>query len=327
MNERYKENTVGTNSAQTNGSIALFTLERDIRMSGYGMVHSAAFGCNALRYYYGGRYTDPPGGGSGAPLPSLTFAPVVISQGTGTEPDSIALMSSTSPYRFSPATLTAAMASPSSPLSLDDTTGFAQNDIIVVAQGTLCAMMQISAVQSAGLLLQHEEGSLTRFNPPSSGNSLPTFSAGALVFDLGSAWVRNYTLANNSLTVSDLGVLVSSNPATVIVDEIVDLQAEYGVDDGSNGGTLGDGAVDGYTTSTPASALGWMQVLTVRLAVLARGAYEKPAAGTACTTTTVAPTWANGTRTLTVPDGLPSCYRYRVFETTVPIRNMVWKDA
>jgi large subunit ribosomal protein L9 len=33
---------------------------------------------------------------------------------------------------------------------------------------------------------------------------------------------------------------------------------------------------------------------------------------------------AGGVSVFTLPDGLPSCYKYRVFETVIPLRNMIW---
>lgn len=329
VNERYKENTVGASSAQTNGSISLFTIERDIRMAGYGISNSAAFNCNTIRYHYNGRYSSPPGGGTGAPLPSLTMAPVVITQGVGTAPDSIMVMSSGSAYRFAPATLTQNMTSASVAIDVDDVTGFAQGDLVVATSGTTCAMMQLSQIQSAGLKLEHTSGSSTLFNPDSGSNTLPAFAAGSQLFNLGQPQIRTYEVTNNSLTVTEwmLSLVAGTSAANVLVNEVVDLQAEYGVDDGSNGGTANDGILDGFTTTTPSTAAGWGQVLAVRLAVLTRGGYERPDAGGACTTTPASrpPTWAAGN--LNVPGGLPSCYRYRVFETVVPLRNMIWRDA
>jgi type IV pilus assembly protein PilW len=66
------------------------------------------------------------------------------------------------------------------------------------------------------------------------------------------------------------------------------------------------------------------------LVVLARDDhYHKPStAGGPCEATTAAnrPTWAGGAfLTFDAPGALPSCYRYRVFETVVPLRNMIWR--
>ena len=65
-----------------NGAIALYTLERDIRMAGFGLNHSGALGCtcdkvanpncSAVQYYYNGVYSSPPGPAGGA-LPPLEF--------------------------------------------------------------------------------------------------------------------------------------------------------------------------------------------------------------------------------------------------------------
>ena len=74
------------------------------------------------------------------------------------------------------------------------------------------------------------------------------------------------------------------------------------------------------------TAADWAQVLAMRLAVVARsGLREKanPATGV-CDITTAAPTWSGGTLDVST-DPNWQCYRYRVFETTVPLRNMIWR--
>jgi len=90
--------------------------------------------------------------------------------------------------------------------------------------------------------------------------------------------------------------------------------------------------VDSWNSDTPATSAGWAGVLAVRVGVLSRiGNYEKPG-GPNCDATTAAPAWSgSGTAadafnkldfaTVTSQD---RCYRYRVFETTVPLRNMIW---
>lgn len=332
VNERYRQNTIGTSGAQSNGSVSLFTIERDVRTSGYGIASNGTLGCSSVQYYYNGGYTDPPGGGS-ATLPPLLLVPAIITQGTGTAPDSIAVLSSTSTYRFAPATLISAMTNSASDLQVDDVTGFAVGDMVAVTQGTVCALMQITQIDSVGLKLQHATNSVTApFNPP-SGSSLPTFSTGAQVYDLGAPIIRSYSITNNNLTVANWLSTLQGNAPIVTASEIVDLQAEYGIDDGSGGGTPDDGIVDVYSTATPTSAAGWKRVLNMRIGLLARGAYEKPDASGTCTSTTTnaSQKWAGGVLTIPPapgePGGLPSCYTFRTFETVIPIRNMIWKDS
>lgn len=115
----------------------------------------------------------------------------------------------------------------------------------------------------------------------------------------------------------------------VISDGIVLLKAEYGTD------TDGDGVVDTWTQAAPPNVL---TVLAVRLAVVARSAQpEKPSVvGAACDTTTVFPTWIDSAAVpldisgnVGLAAGAPAtewmCYRYKTFENTVPIRNVMWR--
>ena len=58
-NDQYKRSTTGAGTAQVNGAVALYTLEREIRMAGYGINHSEALNCTCvaplcspLQYWY-----------------------------------------------------------------------------------------------------------------------------------------------------------------------------------------------------------------------------------------------------------------------------------
>jgi type IV pilus assembly protein PilW len=341
-NEQYKRSTTGSGTAQVNGAIALYTLERDVRMAGYGVNHSGALGCSTavvggspIQYYYEGKgYSNPPVGGS--TLPPLVLAPVVITSVAGS-PDVISLLYSSDAERALPGTLSESMPSPSAEFKMDGVAGFEIGNLVVVAQGATCMLTQITQVQTASSNLQHNPGISAPFNPPGGGNLLPAFTQGALVFNLGTPTWRTYSINTNPLVnayklmVADIfGVLApGSNPSVDLVDDIVDLQAQYGRD------TNDDGVVETWDTNTPTTATGWTQVLAVRLAVLTRsGNYVRPSvAGGACEATLAIPDWSGylesglaGDR-FTIPGGMPSCYKYRVFETTIPLRNMIWRPA
>lgn len=341
VNESYKRSTTGAGGAQVNGSIALYTLERDLRMAGYGIASSDALGCGQIQYYYNGTYSSPPGGASGA-LPPMVLAPVVITDGGG-GPDTITVMYSTDAERIVPATLSKSMPTASAELNLDNPTGFSDNpgDLIILSQGGVCTLMQVTQVQVSALKLQHNPGSTALWNPAGGGSLFPAYSQGASVFNLGRPLVNTYSISSSSLrllsmfTASATTVVPGYNATPVsLISDIVDLQAQYGKDNGVNNGTVtnasytaNDGIVDSYDTVTPATAAAWQQVLSVRIGVLARSQnYEKPEpAGSACTATTAAPTWDGGT--FAVPGGIPSCYKYRAFETVVPLRNMIWRQS
>ena len=70
------------------------------------------------------------------------------------------------------------------------------------------------------------------------------------------------------------------------------------------------------------------RIKAVRVAVVARNSeYEKPEPGQACATTTQAmldqwSDWAEFASIKTLPDW--ACYRYKAFETVIPLRNVLW---
>lgn len=342
VNESYKRSTTSAGGAQTNGALALFTIERDARMGGWGFAWSSVLGCSGLRWHYNGDYSNPPGGG----LPLLQPVPVAIADG-GAGPDTITVMYGTGTERVIPATLSKTMASSGADIEVDNSQGFSNDpgDLIVVTQGTTCAMIQVSGV--TGGTLQHAASVNAPYNP-AGGGTLPAFAVNSLVFNLGRPVVNTYSINNNSLQVASLFTSTSSTvvpaytPAAIpVVDNIVDLQAEYGKDNGADNGTVAnavfvanDGIVDSYNNVAPANATEWQQVLSVRLGVLARSEHfvRPETAGDPCTATTAAPTWANGQAfpapgDFTDPANPARCYGYRVFETVVPLRNMIWRQG
>jgi type IV pilus assembly protein PilW len=334
VNEEYKRSTTGSGQAQVNGAIALFSLERDVRMSGYGFAHSGAFGCTCagagcspVQYFYNNVYSFPPAAAAAGALQSLSLAPIVITQSLAGTTDGLTVLYSSNQQRMLPGTTQDNMANAGAAIRVDGTAGYTVGDMLIVAQGASCAMMQITAIDSGASQLQHTVNTRN----PNAGGTLPVFTQGALVFNMGTPVWRRYSISSNRLQLQDMFGLPAGTAAQDIVDDIVDLQAEYGLDDGVSGGTADDGQVDSWSVTTPTTVAGWRRVLAVRIGVLARsGNYERPATpGGACAATTATPTWsgsatAGGVSVFTVPDGLPSCYKYRVFETAIPLRNMIW---
>ena len=175
-----------------------------------------------------------------------------------------------------------------------------------------------------------------------------------------------YAIANGSLTVTSQFQVDNGQPVvTSVADNIVHMRALYGLDDGINDGVTvthnvgaakkGDGIVDRYVDAATFNALlalapppaptPWANLIAVRIAVVSRSALPettRDALGNIvpCTTTQSEPTWS-GTpwaaalnyRTrldvsaiVAAPDDW-KCYRYRVFETTIPLRNWIWKAS
>jgi Tfp pilus assembly protein PilW len=122
-----------------------------------------------------------------------------------------------------------------------------------------------------------------------------------------------------------------SNINGVIADGVVQLKTQYGTDSDGNG-TISD--VE-WVTTVPAS---YLQVLAIRLVAVVRSAQpEASSTGSkdpaACDTTqTGSPSlvWVGGTVNVSGNIGLAAgdnwqCYRYKTFQVTVPLRNVLWR--
>jgi type IV pilus assembly protein PilW len=331
--DEFNKATLGAGGAQTNGNVALFSLEREVRMAGYGLNSTSALECGSINWFYNGQYS----GNLGGPLPNVELAPVVITTTPGA-PDQITIMYATGEQRVTPGTLSKTMPDPSAELNIDGTSGFNANDMVLMVNRTppiSCTMMQLTQVQTSASKLQHNPGVSAPYNPAGGGSLFPAYQKNDSVFNLGNPIVRAYSIVNSSLRVNEVFFNPGSPGAGTLdlVDGIVDMRALYGKDTTA----VPDGVVDVYDNIKPTNGADWMRVLSVRIAVVARvGNYEKPT-GATCDATTTAPTW-----TYENPVGTPQtatfnwtdfsdvtnqarCYRYRVFETTVPLRNIIWR--
>ena len=326
--DRFNRATMGEGSAQTNGLIAMYQLERDLRMSGYGIANSTALGCGQIRWFYTPNYSTNINASS--TLPVITLAPVVITT-SGTDPHTITTFFSTVSEQIMP-TVVANFTAATNKATLDGAAAFSAGDLLLFVTRTLpttCAFGRITSKSGQEITMASGVAG-GQFNP-AAWASFPTYASDDSVLNLGFPAIRTYSITSRKLRVTDLLDQAAGQAPIDVVDGIVDMRAQYGKDNGGGGGTANDGVVDEYNSTTPTTTAEWQQVLSIRLAVLARvGTYEKPATGTDCdaTTATNAPTWSGGSfanmdfATTTSED---RCYRYRVYESNVPLRNMIWR--
>jgi type IV pilus assembly protein PilW len=345
-NERFQRATIGTSDAQSSGALALYAIERDARMAGYGLTNnkSPAFG-GSIQYYYdadGGEcgdacYSKPVNAAS--TLPELRFAPVVI-ENAAEGPDAITFFYANPGSRIAPEKFIGNGHPLSGKIALErGVSGFMDKELIIVCdpnenagENKGCSLAQITKtppppegalepeleIQSAG----------SPWNPAGGDSKFETFIEGAHIFNLGRPVVQRYDVSDGRLRLARLFAYASAaasptanSDAEVLYDQIVDLQAEYGSYTGANP-NADTWVVDSWSAAAPAD---WTRVLAVRVGILARSRDESRRENDACTATTAQPVWAGGN--LTVPGGLPSCYRFRVFETVIPLRNMIWRES
>jgi type IV pilus assembly protein PilW len=106
-----------------------------------------------------------------------------------------------------------------------------------------------------------------------------------------------------------------------VADGVVALRALYGRDTSATP----DAIVDAYDQTTPTTAAAWSCVLAAQVVLVTRSGQLEKADATAA-----APTWSGSASAPISLSGTRSDwqrYRYRTFETTVPLRNVGWPGA
>ncbi|MBI3526681.1 MAG: PilW family protein [Betaproteobacteria bacterium] len=333
--EERKRTTTGTSDAQISGNIALFTLESTIRSAGFGMVSADnnMIGCTTLAY------------NSNRPAPDFTFlmAPVVITVGAAGAPDKITVIYGSSPNVVEGDAFVSSAAS-GADFPLKNAAGILAGDLVVASEAGLnCSMAEVTGFLPAAVnTVMHANAAPYSYvnaanqtiNATASynkgGGSGVGYSTAALLFTLGrSPTVVTYQIGNDKLQTKTLMPYVPAQDAdgdgtsdADIGDGIVQLKAQYGKD------TDGDAVVDTWDTTLPATSAQWMQVRAIRIALLARSAKLEKLREDGSHVTAAAPTWYGGAFTMTNPDLLTDWrdYRYRVYETVVPLRNMIWSN-
>lgn len=341
--ERKRTATAGSD-VQVTGAIALTSLERDVREGGYGFSSAAydtgitpVMGCTVNAY------------DSARPTAAFTYrlTPVQIVQGAGAASDTIIVLRGSgnhfpASYVFTESTDTSK--------KTRGRAGISPRDYLLVGRSnpTLqCMTVEITDVSNAdALTIAHDQGSYnyTIYLPDGStspgtriarhNNAAPpvTFTSGFL-FNLGTDPRRNIWTVNagklqvtNDLMYQDTDGDGTNDPVEV-ADNVVSLQAQYG-HDANNNGRVEAGE---WTTTDPVTDAQWANVLAVRVGILMRsGQFERSAV------TTTVPSWTGGQFVITNLDDSASGttptdpadnwrnYRYRVYETVVPLRNILW---
>jgi type IV pilus assembly protein PilW len=321
VSEANRATTTTGGDAQQSGALGLQTIERDVRMAGYGINVAGFLGCSVRAYSAGPPARDF----------NFTFVPVLITQGAGNLPDTITVTYSSSSMVSSPASITQNMPSPAATYKVNNRYGFAEGDLVIAAEaGKDCSLAQVTGVpgspgQSDNVI--HNSGTYTNAqgaNVPAQYNKPAglgvSYTTSAKLYNIGPLPINNtYSIQNNVLQLdsSFLGITES------IADSVMDLQAEYGID------TNADGVVDTYQVSADANGDGvindadWSRVLSMRLGLVARSLKREPG----CNITTTVPTWLGGTFNNITADANWRCYRYRVYQSNIVIRNMLWKPS
>lgn len=318
-----RRTTSGSANAQTNGNIALNTIIRDAQQAGYPLFPSAnsPLECTSLSF---------------GTLSALSIAPAVITEGvaTSTVPasDSFTFSFGNAALGGAPAEITA-MAGTTA--SVGTSLGCVANDISLASSGTACSFSRVTAVSAAGVAA----ATITLQDNPA-----PVGTGGTLAC-LGT-WSQVTYAVNTSTGNLDRTVTINGTSTTTpSVVGIVNLQAQYGIAASASSNQVAAWVdASGATWATPSIA-NRNRIKAIRIAVVARNENrEGPDVSSACSSTTTAAAspapetsglcaWTGSTTspapTIDLSPGNADWrkYRYRVFETIIPLRNVIWAKA
>lgn len=337
--ENQKRTTTAGSDAQGNGLMALVNLEQQIRAAGAGFANSSAFTC-ATTY----AWNDTSG-----PL-AVAFSPVKITDGGATGSDTITIQTASNFLGSIPASITVTMPSSSSELNVSRTTGFTTNDLVLVSNGSgNCTLMQITQVQPAALKLQHNPGGSPSYNPSTSyqsSNGWPAYATGDTILDIGQMSNSTFSIniKNNLQDQVSLLSAAASIPSTQeLVTDIVSVQAQYGVAPATPVGSQNVTAwVDAAGPWAAPSSADIKRIKAVRVILVARSA-KKEATIVTQTCTNISGIVNNGPCSVDsvaapapkidlsyYPNGSANPdwqkYRYRVYQTIIPLRNVIWAN-
>lgn len=343
-----KRGNSGSAEAQNTGAIAMSTIESDIRQGGYGLASLSTLACTlqSSRAFNGRPYAPvtiiPDQTAANSPNNPLGIPPgdagsdivAVMYGNTATTAEGVPIsgVTGTTIYSFG-----------------RNVTGFNVGDFVLVGQaGQNCTVGQVTAVANPSITIDHSSAGATY-----TANSANVFNVGP-----DGMTMRVYAIRGGALTVcdfwanncaADLSTMTPADRANLwvpIASNVVGLRAQYGWDTTA----AADMRVDAYCRSRlsaaasvcpdpdtgapiPSTACELSRLVTLRLALVLRSA-EIATDGTNVSPATITlwPSVSPDAAGVSVAPAtnapvfdVPSQrYRYKVFQTIVPIRNVIW---
>lgn len=334
--EDQKRSTTAGSEAQENGLIALSELEQGIHNAGAGLINAATFDCSSTYTYF-----DTGGGAGGANL-QFSLVPLSIADGGTTGSDTITVRIGSNLMGAIPTTISMDMPSESSIFYVNNPGVFNVGDLDIVISGGNCTVQNVTAVLMAAGKIQHNPGNSGPNNPPASvqhNQHWPAYTRGAKVLSLGVITANKYSVSNNKLQLASTNINTNIPAPTVVLSkDIVSLQAQYGVAAATPPGVQNVSRWVDATGSwaTPSNA-DIKRIKAVRIVLVARSG-KKEATNVTSTCTNNAginngPCAWQDTATDPAPlidlssDPDWQKYRYKVYQTVIPLRNVIWANV
>jgi type IV pilus assembly protein PilW len=319
--EARRKSTTGIADAQMNASYALANLSRDVRMAGHGLGPSEALGCSVRRTLGTTVLTD------------WVLWPVTIIDGVDGAPDTLLVLSSGKSQSLTAARLIAPYTVSSDILMVNSTLGMTVGDTLLLHESgnTQCPLIKVTSIPIGDYRIRHA-------SLPAGLLTATAYQEGAAVINLGTIHHQRYTInAKNQLLLERYDVTADTWQGSAFASDVVSLQAQLGYDARTTlSGALrvtrwSAAAFDANANGTAGDADDLRRVLAIRIAVVSRSAQRSDQG---CSS--AIPTWRAANESTGVMEDTPvavntlqdwACYRYRVLQAEIPLRNMIWSDS
>ena len=318
--ETRRKSTTGIADAQMNASYALAAISRDLRMAGHGLGPPEALGCTVRRTLANKILSD------------WTLWPVTIIDGANGAPDTLMVFSSGKSQSLTAARLISSYTVGTDVFMVNSTLGMSKSDRLLLYENgnTQCPLITVTDIPVGQYQVRHEAivSGLVTAN---------TYSADTAVINLGNVHYQRYLVKEgNELLLERYSTSEDSWQGSPLASEVINLQAQFGYDARTT--PTGAPRVTRWSASwLDANANGVVgdvgdlrRILAVRIAVVSRSAYRSDQG---CSSPT--PTWWAGNESTGEMEDTPiavntigdwACYRYRVVQAEVPLRNLIWSD-
>jgi type IV pilus assembly protein PilW len=348
-----KRTTTSTNDAEQTGNYAFYALDKVLRGAGSDR---GVLGCT-LNVTAGGTKIFPRTTAFPAPFGNflagvtntLTVAPALIAKNQSQAGSDVLVVMGGSGSAGGVSRQVSGGGSATT-LTLDNTVGFYQYDMALVSQSGLsdCLLEELNATPTTSTV---NLSGVTYYTSTGVTTTLASFASNTSTYftPLGNATANNLQFmlfgVGNNRTLYSYDLLQNLNrvagtggdAAQAIADGVVQMNALYGLDtngDGIQDTWAGPGDAGWDINTVMASPAKMREIISVRVALVVRNEYYDLGGGTAAAPNPVSPA------TLTIFSGLTNAastslqqsialsatdrqYRYRIFEFTVPLRNMI----
>lgn len=326
--EKHRRIPAAGANTQVNGILALDAIQRDVRQSGYGLGGGAWMGqCN----------TGASAAAAAVGLANLQLAPLLITPGSGDAPsDSIEVLSSGKVDAAMQIRLAEKHDEGNSAFIIRTPMGVEAGDWLVVSSkaGLACAAFQAQAISIAA-----------PWGVTPSASVAGDYDDESRLSNMGASPVRRRWSVTGSpaspfaLQMTDLANDAPTPSANDAYPDVVLLRALYGKDTDNNG------AIDTYDTTAPTDLAQWQQVMGVRLSLVVRSPEwskddvtlaplqwdlgDAAVAGSIQCASNAAHKCLELGLAHTVVNGSTEWkqYRYRMYESLIPLRNLIWNST